>query len=102
MATEQQDGGLEAGTYEVLRTRLTAAARQLSDRAQALNARRVETFGSGGFGWPAADACALWTRVSRATSRLWADDCCSATTYRDAVARSGTCSRSTTLATSGP
>ncbi|MGI5254346.1 DNA repair ATPase [Actinacidiphila glaucinigra] len=48
MATEQQHGGLEAGTYEVLRTRLTAAARQLSERAQALNARRVETFGSGG------------------------------------------------------
>ncbi|MDX3215362.1 DNA repair ATPase [Streptomyces sp. ME02-6991-2B] len=48
MATEQPHGGLDAGTYEVLRTRLTAAARQLADRAQALNARRAETFGSGG------------------------------------------------------
>ncbi|SNT54020.1 DNA repair ATPase [Actinacidiphila glaucinigra] len=48
MATEQPHGGLEAGTYKVLRTRLTGAARQLADRARALNDRRVETFGSGG------------------------------------------------------
>ncbi len=38
--------GLDAGTYEVLRDRLTAQARQLADRATALNDRRVALFGS--------------------------------------------------------
>ncbi|MCW2872247.1 DNA repair ATPase [Actinacidiphila oryziradicis] len=37
--------GLEAGTYEVLRTRLVAAAGELAERAQALNTRRLEAFG---------------------------------------------------------
>ncbi|WP_329311177.1 DNA repair ATPase [Streptomyces sp. NBC_01262] len=48
MATEQpqpQPVRLEAGTYEVLRTRLAVAASELADRAQALNARRLEVFG---------------------------------------------------------
>ncbi|MDX3238475.1 DNA repair ATPase [Streptomyces sp. ME03-5709C] len=48
MATEQPHGGLDAGTDEVLRTRLAGAARELADRARALNARRAEAFGSGG------------------------------------------------------
>ncbi|MEV2255483.1 DNA repair ATPase [Streptomyces sp. NPDC050147] len=38
--------GLDAGTYEVLRDRLAAQARQLADRATALNDRRVAAFGS--------------------------------------------------------
>ncbi|MFD8703971.1 DNA repair ATPase [Kitasatospora sp. NPDC059648] len=38
---------LDAGTYEVLRDRLARAAAELADRAQALNARRVEEFGGG-------------------------------------------------------
>ncbi|MGW0609066.1 DNA repair ATPase [Streptomyces sp. NPDC002788] len=38
--------GLDAGTYEVLRDRLTAQAAELARRAQALNARRTEEFGS--------------------------------------------------------
>lgn len=44
MATDQAPG-LEAGTYEVLRARLAASAGQLAERAQALNARRLEVFG---------------------------------------------------------
>ncbi|MEU7584290.1 DNA repair ATPase [Streptomyces sp. NPDC041068] len=38
--------GLDAGTYEVLRDRLAAQARELADRATALNDRRVAAFGS--------------------------------------------------------
>ncbi|MFI2432670.1 DNA repair ATPase [Streptomyces sp. NPDC018693] len=38
--------GLDTGTYEVLRDRLTAQAAELARRAEALNARRVEEFGS--------------------------------------------------------
>ncbi|HZE37554.1 MAG TPA: DNA repair ATPase, partial [Stackebrandtia sp.] len=37
--------GLDAGTYEVLRTRLSEQAAELSRRAEALNAQRLETFG---------------------------------------------------------
>ncbi|MFI7596651.1 DNA repair ATPase [Actinoplanes sp. NPDC049681] len=36
---------LDAGTYEVLRARLGAQAKELAGRAEALNARRMETFG---------------------------------------------------------
>ncbi|GAA3791782.1 hypothetical protein GCM10023083_29120 [Streptomyces phyllanthi] len=38
--------GLDTGTYEVLRDRLTAQAAELARRAEALNARRTEEFGS--------------------------------------------------------
>ncbi|MGW7256052.1 DNA repair ATPase [Streptomyces sp. NPDC054834] len=38
--------GLDAGTYEVLRDRLAAQAAELAHRAEALNTRRVEEFGS--------------------------------------------------------
>ncbi|MFH8407246.1 DNA repair ATPase [Streptomyces sp. NPDC018019] len=38
-------GDLADGTYEVLRDRLAGAAADLAERARALNARRVETFG---------------------------------------------------------
>ncbi|MGG7569268.1 DNA repair ATPase [Streptomyces sirii] len=38
--------GLDTGTYEVLRDRLTAQAAELASRAEALNARRTEEFGS--------------------------------------------------------
>ncbi|MCK8433184.1 DNA repair ATPase [Streptomyces sp. D2-8] len=38
--------GLDTGTYEVLRSRLTAQAAELGRRAEALNARRTEEFGS--------------------------------------------------------
>ncbi|MEU6673841.1 DNA repair ATPase [Streptomyces sp. NPDC046925] len=38
--------GLDTGTYEVLRDRLTGQARQLAERATALNDRRVEAFGT--------------------------------------------------------
>ncbi|MFJ1934812.1 DNA repair ATPase [Kitasatospora sp. NPDC088160] len=41
------DARLDAGTYEVLRGRLARSAAELADRAQALNARRVEEFGGG-------------------------------------------------------
>ncbi|MFF7991579.1 DNA repair ATPase [Kitasatospora xanthocidica] len=41
------DDRLDAGTYEVLRDRLARSAAELADRAQALNARRVEEFGGG-------------------------------------------------------
>lgn len=37
---------IDAGTYEVLRDRLAASARTLAVRAEALNARRQEVFGS--------------------------------------------------------
>ena len=37
---------LDAGTYEVLRDRLAAQAAELARRAEALNARRTEAFGS--------------------------------------------------------
>ncbi|MFJ9631461.1 DNA repair ATPase [Streptomyces sp. NPDC101175] len=38
--------GLDTGTYEVLRDRLAAQAAELARRAEALNSRRVEEFGS--------------------------------------------------------
>ncbi|MFJ8948184.1 DNA repair ATPase [Streptomyces sp. NPDC102395] len=38
--------GLDTGTYEVLRDRLTAQAAELAHRAEELNARRTEEFGS--------------------------------------------------------
>ncbi|MBC2904738.1 DNA repair ATPase [Streptomyces cupreus] len=38
--------GLDTSTYEVLRERLTAQAAELARRAEALNARRTEEFGS--------------------------------------------------------
>ncbi|KOV65596.1 DNA repair ATPase [Streptomyces sp. NRRL WC-3618] len=38
--------GLDTGTYEVLRDRLTAQVADLARRAEALNARRTEEFGS--------------------------------------------------------
>ncbi|WP_405638836.1 DNA repair ATPase [Streptomyces sp. NBC_00019] len=38
--------GLDTGTYEVLRDRLTAQATELARRAEALNARRAEEFGA--------------------------------------------------------
>ncbi|WP_405529741.1 DNA repair ATPase [Streptomyces canus] len=38
--------GLDTGTYEVLRDRLSAQAAELARRAEALNARRTEEFGS--------------------------------------------------------
>ncbi|MEV7892267.1 DNA repair ATPase [Streptomyces sp. NPDC002817] len=38
--------GLDTGTYEVLRDRLTAQATELARRAEALNARRIEEFGA--------------------------------------------------------
>ncbi|WP_367322628.1 DNA repair ATPase [Streptomyces sp. HUAS ZL42] len=38
--------GLDTGTYEVLRDRLTAQAAELARRAETLNARRTEEFGS--------------------------------------------------------
>ncbi|MEZ0071259.1 DNA repair ATPase [Planotetraspora sp. GP83] len=37
--------GLDAGTYEVLRSRLSEQAKELARRAEALNARRLEVFG---------------------------------------------------------
>ena len=37
---------LDAGTYDVLRDRLTAQAAELARRTEALNARRGEEFGS--------------------------------------------------------
>ena len=40
--------GLDTGTYELLRDRLAAQAAELARRAEALNARRVEEFGSQG------------------------------------------------------
>ncbi|MFE1361913.1 DNA repair ATPase [Streptomyces harbinensis] len=39
------DTRLDAGTYDVLRARMSAAATELAARAQTLNARRIETFG---------------------------------------------------------
>ncbi|WP_406206277.1 DNA repair ATPase [Streptomyces sp. NBC_01017] len=38
--------GLDTGTYEVLRDRLTTQAAELARRAETLNARRIEEFGS--------------------------------------------------------
>ncbi|OJF09809.1 DNA repair ATPase [Couchioplanes caeruleus] len=43
--TAATDQTLDAGTYEVLRARLGAQAKELAGRAEALNARRTETFG---------------------------------------------------------
>ncbi|MFJ9865240.1 DNA repair ATPase [Streptomyces sp. NPDC101165] len=53
MATAPETGSydtVDAGTYEVLRDRLTARAADLARRAEALNARRAEEFGSAGLG----------------------------------------------------
>jgi hypothetical protein len=36
---------LDAGTYEVLRSRLAAQAAELKERAESLNASRLEVFG---------------------------------------------------------
>ncbi|GAA0628925.1 hypothetical protein GCM10009535_00270 [Streptomyces thermocarboxydovorans] len=40
--------GLDTGTYELLRDRITAQAAELARPAEALNTRRVEEFGSQG------------------------------------------------------
>jgi hypothetical protein len=40
------ESNIDAGTYEVLRGRLAAKARELAARAEALNTRRVEVFGA--------------------------------------------------------
>ncbi|MFI1761534.1 DNA repair ATPase [Streptomyces sp. NPDC020800] len=51
MATAPETGSydtVDAGTYEVLRDRLAAQAADLARRAEALNARRAEEFGSAG------------------------------------------------------
>ncbi|HLM75932.1 MAG TPA: DNA repair ATPase, partial [Polyangiaceae bacterium] len=37
--------GLDGGSYEVIRARLVAQAKELADRTHALNARRQKTFG---------------------------------------------------------
>ncbi|MGW2701552.1 DNA repair ATPase [Streptomyces sp. NPDC001340] len=53
MATAPETGSydtVDAGTYEVLRERLAAQAADLARRAEALNARRAEEFGSAGLG----------------------------------------------------
>ncbi|MFI8243096.1 DNA repair ATPase [Streptomyces sp. NPDC085866] len=53
MATAPETGSydtVDAGTYEVLRDRLAAQAADLARRAEALNARRAEEFGSAGLG----------------------------------------------------
>ncbi|WP_166353883.1 DNA repair ATPase [Phytoactinopolyspora limicola] len=42
---DQEQAGLDVGTYEVLRTRLRDQATQLASRAEALNTRRIEVFG---------------------------------------------------------
>ncbi|WP_242908799.1 DNA repair ATPase [Actinomadura terrae] len=44
-ASEDAGTGLDHGTYEVLRARLAGHATELAERAEALNARRVEVFG---------------------------------------------------------
>ncbi|RSM43141.1 DNA repair ATPase [Actinoplanes sp. ATCC 53533] len=44
-AAATEAAALDAGTYEVLRARLGGQAKELAARAEALNARRVETFG---------------------------------------------------------
>ncbi|OXY97706.1 DNA repair ATPase [Streptomyces diastatochromogenes] len=53
MATAPETGSydtVDAGTYEVLRDRLAAQAADLARRAETLNARRAEEFGSAGLG----------------------------------------------------
>ncbi|TYK53634.1 AAA family ATPase [Actinomadura decatromicini] len=45
----EDESGLDHGTYEVLRARLAEHAAELARRAEALNARRVETFGGAEF-----------------------------------------------------
>ncbi|WP_374225415.1 DNA repair ATPase [Actinomadura sp. NEAU-AAG7] len=44
-ASDDAGTGLDHGTYEVLRARLAGHAAELAERAEALNARRVEVFG---------------------------------------------------------
>jgi hypothetical protein len=44
--TTQAPADLDAGTYELLRARLAERAAELARRADALNARRLEVFGS--------------------------------------------------------
>ena len=44
-AAEGGEAGLDGGSYEVIRARLVAQAKQLADRTHALNARRQQTFG---------------------------------------------------------
>src|SRR2546421_4772782 len=43
--SEQQSTALEGGNYEVIRARLLEQATELGKRAEALNAKRKETFG---------------------------------------------------------
>ncbi len=39
-------GAIDAGNYEIIRDRLVAHARELSEKAAALNRRRQEKFGA--------------------------------------------------------
>ncbi|MFJ4870106.1 DNA repair ATPase [Streptomyces sp. NPDC088757] len=48
-------GGIDRDTYAVLRDRLTAQARELARRAEALNAARTAAFGSGGLALTGTD-----------------------------------------------
>ena len=45
--SEEPAGGaaLDEGTYEIVRDRLLAQARELGERAESLNRRRLELFG---------------------------------------------------------
>src|SRR5690606_27487408 len=45
-AKEQSAPAVERGTYEIIRDRLVGHARTLGEKAEALNARRLELFGS--------------------------------------------------------
>ncbi|UUN25660.1 DNA repair ATPase [Streptomyces sp. FIT100] len=44
---DNRGGGMDAGTYEVLRDRLDAQTRELARRAEALNSARIAEFGAG-------------------------------------------------------
>ncbi len=80
--------GLDTGTYDVLRDRLAAQAGELARRAEALNTRRTEQFGSHpGRSSPAPNASAPSTTVCPATSSPSVTSCSSDTTSSSASSR---------------
>ncbi len=68
-----------SATFDLLRKRLAAAAETLRAKSDALNAKRISTFGRVEPKLLARLSAAPSTTASRATSCAWASCCCSAT-----------------------
>lgn len=81
-------GPVEAGAYDVLRRRLGTQAAELTRRAEALNSRRTEEFGSTGLRLLGSERIRTEQPSTPATSSRSAAGCCSASNAAPAGATS--------------